>query len=74
MIEDLKREQDDLSPLYIDRERAENRIRGIETESVRLVRTLARTDDEGVIALLDRELKNLSKQREDIDDAAIAQS
>jgi hypothetical protein len=68
MIADLQKEQDDLSPLYRDRERAENRIREIETETARLVRSLAKTDDESVIAVIERELKTLSKQREDVDD------
>jgi len=68
MIEDLKKEQEDLNPLYRDRERAENRIREIETETARLIRAIARTDDESVTAMIDRELKALSKQREDVDD------
>ncbi len=65
VIEDLKREQDDLSPLKRDQERAQNRIREIETESARLVRVLARTDDESVTTLIERELEILSKQRKD---------
>jgi DNA invertase Pin-like site-specific DNA recombinase len=68
MIEDLKKEQDDLTPLYRDRERAENRIKEIETESARLVRAIAGSDDEGVIAVIDRELKALSKQKQDVDE------
>lgn len=68
MIEDLKREQDDLSPLYRDKERAENRIKEIESESARLVRAIARSDDEGVITVIDRELKTLSKQKQDVDE------
>jgi DNA invertase Pin-like site-specific DNA recombinase len=60
LIEDLKKEQTDLSPLYRDRERAENRIKEIETETARLVRSLARSDDAGVIAILERELKTLA--------------
>jgi DNA invertase Pin-like site-specific DNA recombinase len=68
MIEDLKKEQTDLNPLYRDRERLENRIREIETESQRLVRALARTDDDKVIAVIEREIKTLTKQREDVDD------
>jgi DNA invertase Pin-like site-specific DNA recombinase len=74
MIEDLKKEQDDLSPLYRDKERAENRIREIETETARLVRAIARSDDEGVIAVIDRELKALSKQKQDVDEFLIGLS
>ncbi|HEX2487855.1 MAG TPA: hypothetical protein VHR27_00545, partial [Blastocatellia bacterium] len=55
-------------PLYRDRERAESRIREIESESARLIRSLARTDDEKIIAIIERELKTLATQREDVDD------
>jgi hypothetical protein len=68
MIEDLKKEQSDLSPLYRDRDRMEKRIRDIEAGSAEIVMSIADTNRKTSIAALQRGLDELSRQRESIDE------